>query len=140
VLRQTFRAPFGGKPSLLFQRIQVASPSPYEFYIQFGDEQLIGASPEMYVRVEGRRVETSPISGTAPRRPMQDAAIRTCFPRKGNPTTMCADVDNDKSRVSVPVGEGGRRLIEALPECFTVDHVESTLAEVSFARRILTHA
>ena len=46
-----------------------ASPSPYEFFLQFGDEQLIGASPEMFVRVEGRRVETCPISGTvAPHR------------------------------------------------------------------------
>ena len=54
VLRQTFRAPYSGSPSELFERIQQASPSPYEFLLQFGDEQLIGASPEMFVRVEGR--------------------------------------------------------------------------------------
>ena len=67
VLRQTFRAPYSGSPSELFERIQKASPSPYEFFLQFGDEQLIGASPEMFVRVEGRRVETCPIAGTARR-------------------------------------------------------------------------
>ena len=52
-----------------------ASPSPYEFLLQFGDEQLVGASPEMFVRVEGQRVETCPISGTAQRTgdPMRDA-------------------------------------------------------------------
>ncbi|MBI5283146.1 MAG: chorismate-binding protein, partial [Candidatus Solibacter usitatus] len=67
VLRQSFSAGFEGSPSELFQRVQTSSPSPYEFLLQFGDEQLIGASPEMFVRVEGRRVETSPISGTARR-------------------------------------------------------------------------
>ena len=62
-------------PSELFQRIQKASPSPYEFILQMGDEQLIGASPEMFVRVEGERVETCPIAGTARRSgdPLRDA-------------------------------------------------------------------
>ena len=75
VLRQTFRAPYSGSPSELFEKIQQASPSPYEFLLQFGDEQLIGASPEMFVRVEGRRVETCPIAGTARRTgdPLRDA-------------------------------------------------------------------
>ena len=54
VLRQTFRTPYSGGAAELFQRIQKASPSPYEFLLQFGDEQLIGASPEMFVRVEQR--------------------------------------------------------------------------------------
>ena len=47
--------------------MQEANPSPYEFLLQFGNEQLVGASPEMFVRVEGERVETCPISGTARR-------------------------------------------------------------------------
>ena len=48
------RALFRPSPSELFERIQHASPSPYEFFLQLGDEQLMGASPEMFVRVEGR--------------------------------------------------------------------------------------
>src|ERR1022692_1349953 len=44
VLRQTFRTPYAGKASDLFERVQIASPSPYEFLLQFGDEQLVGAS------------------------------------------------------------------------------------------------
>ena len=67
VLRQTFRAPYSGRPSELFDKIQHASPSPYEFFLQLGEEQLIGASPEMFVRIEGRRIETCPIAGTARR-------------------------------------------------------------------------
>lgn len=138
VLRQTFRAPYSGSPSELFGRIQHASPSPYEFFLQFGDEQLIGASPEMFVRVEGRRVETCPIAGTARRTgdPLRDAdSIRELLnsTKEESELTMCSDVDrNDKSRVCEPgsVRVIGRRLIESYAGLFhTVDHVEGTLAE-----------
>ncbi|MGH9672798.1 MAG: anthranilate synthase component I [Bryobacteraceae bacterium] len=137
VLRQTFRVPYSGRASGLFGRIQRASPSPYEFLLQLGDEQLIGASPEMFVRVEGGRIETCPISGTARRTgdPMRDAEnIRELLNsiKEESELTMCTDVDrNDKSRVSVPgsVRVIGRRLIESYAGVFhTVDHVESTLA------------
>jgi anthranilate synthase len=136
VLRQTFSAPFGGSVSELFERVQNASPSPYEFLIQFGDEQLVGASPEMFVRVEGTRVETCPIAGTAQRTgdPLQDSAnIRDLLGslKEESELTMCTDVDrNDKSRVCVPgsVNVIGRRLIESYAGVFhTVDHVEGTL-------------
>ncbi len=138
VLRQTFRAPFSGSPSELFGRIQHASPSPYEFLLQFGEEQLIGASPEMFVRVEGRHVETCPIAGTARRTgdPLRDAdSIRELLnsTKEESELTMCSDVDrNDKSRVCVPgsVKVKHRRLIESYAGLFhTVDQVEGTLAE-----------
>ncbi|MEP7354344.1 MAG: anthranilate synthase component I [Acidobacteriota bacterium] len=142
VLRQTFRTPFSGSPSELFKKIQTASPSPYEFFLQLGDEQLIGASPEMYVRVEKSRsgldllgadvasssetapdswrIETCPIAGTARRTgdPLKDADnIRALLdsPKEESELTMCSDVDrNDKSRVCVPgsVKVIARRLIE----------------------------
>jgi anthranilate synthase len=138
VLRQTFRAPYSASPSELFERIQHASPSPYEFFLQLGDEQLIGASPEMFVRIEGQRVETCPIAGTARRTgdPLRDAdSIRELLnsAKEESELTMCSDVDrNDKSRVCVPgsVKMIGRRLIESYAGVFhTVDHVEGTLAE-----------
>ncbi|MBM3776341.1 MAG: anthranilate synthase component I, partial [Acidobacteria bacterium] len=138
VLRQTFETPYSGKASELFERVQQLSPSPYEFLLQLGDEQLVGASPEMFVRVEGRRVETCPISGTAPRTgdPIQDADnIRELLKsaKEESELTMCTDVDrNDKSRVSEPgsVRVIGRRLIESYAGVFhTVDHVEGTLKE-----------
>jgi anthranilate synthase len=136
VLRQTFQANFSDSPSELFERIQHASPSPYEFFLQLGQEQLIGASPEMFVRVEGNRVETCPIAGTARRtgEPLRDAeAIRELLnsTKEESELTMCTDVDrNDKSRVSVPgsVRVIGRRLIESYAGVFhTVDHVEGIL-------------
>jgi anthranilate synthase len=138
VLRQTFSAPYSDSPSELFQRIQKSSPSPYQFIIQMGDEQLIGASPEMFIRVEGERVETCPIAGTARRSgdPLRDAeSIRELLnsTKEESELTMCSDVDrNDKSRVCVPgsVRVIGRRLIEAYAGLFhTVDHVTGTLMD-----------
>lgn len=136
VLRQTFRTPYSDSPSKLFERIQKTSPSPYQFLLQFGDEQLVGASPEMFVRVEGTHIETCPISGTAQRTgdPMRDSEnIRELLnsTKEESELTMCTDVDrNDKSRVSVPgsVKVIGRKLIESYAGVFhTVDQVESTL-------------
>ena len=138
VLRQTFHTPYSGKASDLFRRVQLASPSPYEFLLQLGDEQLVGASPEMFVRVEGARIETCPISGTAQRTgdPLRDADnIRELLdsPKEESELTMCTDVDrNDKSRVAEPgtVKVIGRRLIESYAGVFhTVDHVEGFLKE-----------
>src|ERR1017187_5474494 len=138
VLRQTFRTPFSGKASELFQRVQKASPSPYEFLLQFGEEQLVGASPEMFVRVEGARIDTCPISGTAQRTgdALHDADnIRELLvsPKEESELTMCTDVDrNDKSRIAEPgtVKVIGRRLIESYAGVFhTVDHVEGVLKE-----------
>jgi anthranilate synthase len=136
VLRRTFRAPYDGNASELFRRMQLDSPSPYEFFLQFGDEQLVGASPEMFVRIEGRRVETCPISGTAQRTgdPLRDAeSIRELLNSRKDESelTMCTDVDrNDKSRVAEPgsVRVLDRRLIERYAGVFhTVDHVECEL-------------
>jgi anthranilate synthase len=138
VLRQTFSTPYSGKASELFRKVQQASPSPYEFLLQFGEEQLVGASPEMFMRVEGQRVETCPIAGTAQRTgdPLQDAEnIRELLKsaKEESELTMCTDVDrNDKSRVCEPgtVKVIGRRLIESYAGVFhTVDHVEGFLQE-----------
>src|SRR6202795_172342 len=136
VLRQTFRAPYSRSPSELVERIQHARPSPYEFFLQLGDEQLIGASPEMFVRIERQRVETCPIAGSARRTgdPLRDAdSIRELLnsAKEESELTMCSDVDrNDKSRVSIPgsVKVIGSRLIESYAGVFhTVDHVEGVL-------------
>jgi anthranilate synthase len=136
ILRQTFQTPYSGTASELFQKMQHTNPSPYEFLLQLGDEQLIGASPEMFLRSEGPRIETCPISGTARRTgdPLQDAeAIRQLLnsAKEESELTMCTDVDrNDKSRVCEPgsVKVMGRRLIESYAGLFhTVDHVEGLL-------------
>ena len=99
-------------------------------------EYLVGASPEMYVRVDGDRVETCPISGTIARGrdPIGDAAQIVALltsAKDESELTMCTDVDrNDKSRICVPgsVRVIGRRQIEMYSRLIhTVDHVEGRL-------------
>ncbi|MFQ6044265.1 MAG: anthranilate synthase component I [Candidatus Poribacteria bacterium] len=47
-----------------YRALRTVNPSPYMYYLQFGDLHIAGSSPEMMVRVEGRRAETRPIAGT----------------------------------------------------------------------------
>ena len=54
-------------PFMIYVAFREINPSPYMYYLDFRDEQVIGASPEMLVRVERRRVTTVPIAGTRPR-------------------------------------------------------------------------
>ncbi len=138
VLSQVFTSGCLDTPRELFDKIRTVNPSPYEFLINLGNEQLIGASPEMFVRVQGSRVETCPISGTIPRGKdaIEDAErIYELMTSKKDEAelTMCTDVDrNDKSRVCKPgsVQVVGRRLIEAYSRLFhTVDHVEGELLD-----------
>jgi len=138
VLSQEFFRSCNDTPRELFDKIRKVNPSPYEFLINLGTEQLVGASPEMFVRVQGKRVETCPISGTVPRGKdaIEDAdrILQLMTSKKDeSELTMCTDVDrNDKSRVCKPgsVQVIGRRLIEAYSRLFhTVDHVEGELLD-----------
>jgi len=139
VVGQLFADACGDPPSAVFQRLRRANPAPYGALINLGQgEFLVAASPEMYVRVEGRRIETCPISGTIARGrdPVEDAErIRELLnsTKDESELTMCTDVDrNDKSRVAVPgsVRVIGRRQIELYSRLIhTVDHVEGVLAE-----------
>ena len=131
-----FRGPCPS-PAAFYERLRRRNPAPYEFFFNLGEgECLVGASPEMYVRVSGDRVETCPISGTIRRGadPLEDAAnIRELLnsAKDESELTMCTDVDrNDKSRVSVPgsVRVIGRRQIEMYSRLIhTVDHIEGRL-------------
>jgi anthranilate synthase len=124
-------------PAAFYERLRRQNPAPYEFFLNLGEgEYLVGASPEMYVRVTGSRVETCPISGTIARGagPLEDAEnIRTllCSAKDESELTMCTDVDrNDKSRICEPgsVRVIGRRQIEVYSKVIhTVDHVEGRL-------------
>jgi len=137
VSSQTFIEPSPEPPSELFRRLKEQNPSPYGFLINLGQaEWLVGASPEMYVRVEGDRVETCPISGTIARGqdPLDDASQILALlnsEKDESELTMCTDVDrNDKSRICIPgsVKVIGRRQIEMYSRLIhTVDHVEGRL-------------
>ncbi len=125
----------------VFKRMKARNPSPYELFCQFGDEQLIGTSPEMFVRVSQNnlgklRIESCPISGTIKRgqNAMEDEIqIRALLNSEKDQVelTMCTDVDrNDKSRICEPesIQLISRRSIETYSNLFhTVDHVEGIL-------------
>ncbi len=134
---QLFGEPCERSPAEVFQRLCRINPSPYGALINLGDgEFLVSASPEMFVRSDGRRIETCPISGTIARGvdAIGDAEqIRQLLNSKKDEfeLNMCTDVDrNDKARVCVPgtIKVLARRQIETYSKLFhTVDHVEGML-------------
>ena len=67
VISRRLEYPVSNDPFAIYATLREINPSPYMYYLDFGDEQVIGASPEMLVRVEKRRVTTVPIAGTRPR-------------------------------------------------------------------------
>jgi len=136
VLHRRFSVPARTRPSLVAAEMRRLNPSPYEFFCQFGNEQLVGTSPEMFVRVTGDRIESCPISGTVRSygNAMEDAdAVRHLLNSEKDEVelTMCTDVDrNDKARICLPgsVRLLERRLVERYAGLYhTVDHVEGRL-------------
>ncbi len=134
---QLFAEPCERTPAEVFKRLCVINPSPYGALLNLGDgEFLVSASPEMFVRSDGKRVETCPISGTIARgadaigdaRQIQELLNSQKDEFELN---MCTDVDrNDKARVCVPgsIKVLARRQIETYSKLFhTVDHVEGML-------------
>ena len=67
VLSQRFSLAFEGDPFNLYRALRQVNPSPYLFYLDFGEVTLIGSSPEVLVRVEEGRAQLLPIAGTRPR-------------------------------------------------------------------------
>ncbi|MBC8022614.1 MAG: anthranilate synthase component I [Burkholderiales bacterium] len=66
-ISQRLTAPFPYSPVNLYRALRSINPSPYMFYFDFGDCQLVGASPEILVRREGDKVTLRPIAGTRKR-------------------------------------------------------------------------
>ena len=67
VLSQRFSADVGVDPFTVYRALRHVNPSPYMFFVRMGDRSIVGSSPEMLVRVEGRHAVTHPIAGTRPR-------------------------------------------------------------------------
>jgi anthranilate synthase component 1 len=67
VLSQRVDVPTNVHPFTVYRALRTINPSPYMFYLDFVDHQIVGASPELLVRLEGRTVANHPIAGTRPR-------------------------------------------------------------------------
>ncbi|WP_019625080.1 anthranilate synthase component I [Thioalkalivibrio sp. ALJT] len=67
VLAQRMSVPFSAPPLNLYRALRALNPSPYMYYLDLGDHHVVGASPEILVRLEDDRVTVRPIAGTRPR-------------------------------------------------------------------------
>jgi anthranilate synthase component 1 len=78
VLSQRFSMPIHCDPFDIYRALRFINPSPYMFFLRMDDLHLVGASPEMLVKVRDGRVEYGPIAGTRPRgkTPDEDAGLR----------------------------------------------------------------
>ncbi|ASJ71688.1 anthranilate synthase component I [Granulosicoccus antarcticus] len=67
VLSQRLSVPFAAPPLDLYRSLRTLNPSPYMFYLDLGDHHVVGASPEILVRLEDSEVTVRPLAGTRPR-------------------------------------------------------------------------
>ena len=133
VLSRPFHYKLTQHPFALYRRLRQANPSPYMFYINFGDKQLVGASPERLVKLEDGKVLTCPIAGTRRRgeTPAEDevlAAELLADTKECAEHAMLVDLGrNDIGRVSLP----GTVTIDRMMEVEKYSHVMHIVSEVS---------
>jgi anthranilate synthase component 1 len=105
---QRFSRPTDAKPFNLYRALRTVNPSPYMYYLHFGECDVIGASPESLVLVEDGLVATHPIAGTRPRgqNPEEDARLAaelSADEKERAEHVMLVDLGrNDIGRVSAP--------------------------------------
>ncbi len=84
VLSQRFETDVEADPFTVYRALRHVNPSPYMYFMRMAKLAIVGSSPEMLVRVEGRRVETHPIAGTRPRGSNDDEDLRLAEELKRN--------------------------------------------------------
>jgi anthranilate synthase component 1 len=84
VLSHRFEADVTADPFTVYRALRHVNPSPYMYFIRMGGLSIVGSSPEMLVRVEGRQVETHPIAGTRPRGQNDEEDLRLAEELKRN--------------------------------------------------------
>ncbi|MBI2260105.1 MAG: anthranilate synthase component I [Caulobacterales bacterium] len=108
VLSHRFAAPWAGDPFAFYRALRRQNPSPYLFFLDFGDFQLAGSSPEILVRLKDGRVTIRPLAGTRPRgqTPEADRALEAellADPKERAEHLMLLDLGrNDVGRVAAP--------------------------------------
>jgi anthranilate synthase component 1 len=84
VMSQRFEAGISADPFTVYRALRHVNPSPYMYFMRMGPLAIVGSSPEMLVRVEGRRAETHPIAGTRPRGGNEEEDLRLAEELKRN--------------------------------------------------------
>jgi anthranilate synthase component 1 len=130
---QRFSAPAAVEAFSIYRGLRTVNPSPYMYFLEFGDFQIAGASPEPLVKVTGRRVETRPIAGTYPRGEDEDedrrqAAALLEDPKERAEHVMLVDLGrNDLGRVC----EYGSVSVDEYMVVETYSHVFHIVSQVS---------
>ncbi|MBM4436507.1 MAG: anthranilate synthase component I [Actinobacteria bacterium] len=123
----------GAEPFAVYRALRRINPSPYMYYLDLGELQIVGASPEMLVQCEGQVARTRPIAGTRRRgdSPAEDEALARellADPKERAEHVMLVDLGrNDLGRVAAP---GGVR-VDRLMEIEQFSHVMHIVSEVS---------
>jgi anthranilate synthase component 1 len=108
-----FSAPFPFDPFALYRSLRRTNPSPFLFFLNFPDFQLVGSSPEILVRLRGGKITIRPLAGTRPRgaTPEEDARLEAeliADPKEHAEHLMLLDLGrNDVGRVA-RLGQDGR--------------------------------
>lgn len=106
VLSQRFEGKLQADPFDIYRALRTINPSPYMYFLRFGDNLVVGASPEVLVRKEGDQVEVRPIAGTRPRgvTPAEDKRLEAellADPKERAEHIMLIDLGrNDVGRVA----------------------------------------
>jgi len=130
---QRFSAPAPVEAFSVYRGLRAVNPSPYMYFLEFGDFQIAGASPEPLVTVEGRRVSSRPIAGTSPRGDSEDDDRRLAErlindPKERAEHVMLVDLGrNDLGRVC----EYGSVEVDELMVVETYSHVLHIVSQVS---------
>ncbi len=130
---QRFSAPAAVEAFSVYRGLRAVNPSPYMYFLEFGDFQIAGASPEPLVKVEGRRVSSRPIAGTSPRGRSEEEDRRLAErlindPKERAEHVMLVDLGrNDLGRVC----EYGSIGVDELMVVETYSHVLHIVSQVS---------
>jgi anthranilate synthase component I len=130
---QRFTAPARTEAFSIYRGLRTINPSPYMYFLDFGDFEIAGASPEPLVKVTGRRVETRPIAGTYPRGASEEEDRRQAEalledPKERAEHVMLVDLGrNDLGRVC----EYGTVSVDEYMVVETYSHVFHIVSQVS---------
>ncbi len=130
---QRFSAPAPIEAFSIYRGLRTVNPSPYMYFLDFGDFEIAGASPEPLLKVSGRRVETRPIAGTYPRGGTEEEDRRRAEalledPKERAEHVMLVDLGrNDLGRVC----EYGTVTVDELMAVETYSHVLHIVSQVS---------
>ena len=132
VLSQRFSGEVSGDDFALYRNLRSVNPSPYMVYLNFGEIKLIGASPEILVRLTDGKIELRPIAGTRPRgkTPNQDQTLEKDLmadPKERAEHVMLVDLGrNDVGKVAAP----GSVIVPRLMEVERYSHVMHIVSSV----------